>query len=223
MCALESASGRHELARDLAPPMGAFAHPLAQRATGGQLHRDEHRVPVDAHLVHGQDVRVGELCHRAGLSKQALAGLGGRGAREPVGAQYLDGEGSIQVGIVGAVDGAHTALAEGLAELESADSPVTTRPRRPRASSRRSRDRRARAHARRFVQLERLVAIVVRHGSSEPARAIGQGTIGQSYRRRRAVRPRRAACDLSIGRQCRRGMIRGCRTVARPHPPDAPP
>ena len=96
------------------------AQPVAQRAAGQVLHRQEDLALVDADVVDRDDVRVRQLRDRLGLAHQArLAARRDRPAL--VRAQQLERDLAIELRIVGGVDDAHRAGAEALEHEVAAD------------------------------------------------------------------------------------------------------
>src|SRR6185436_914451 len=87
----------------------AFLEPGLQRFALEQLHHEVGGTLVLADVVQRADVLVGELGDRARLPIEALAEL--RVDRQR-GGEDLDGDGTIEAGVAGAIDLAHAARAE---------------------------------------------------------------------------------------------------------------
>ena len=73
------------------------------------LHDDEIAAAVRGDVVDDDDVRVAEGRGGLGLLDEALPAVG---VGHLVGGQDLDGDGPVEVGVLGLVDGAHAALAD---------------------------------------------------------------------------------------------------------------
>ena len=107
--ALQAAGDLGDDPQRLADGRRAALEQRPQRATLHQLHRDEDRVTVLAHLVDRGDRRVAHGRRRLRLAQEALAPP--RVADE-IGRQHLQGDGPAQVLVLGLVDEAHPALAD---------------------------------------------------------------------------------------------------------------
>jgi hypothetical protein len=81
-----------------------------QRLAADELHGDEDAVLDDAHVEHRDHVGVRELGHRLRLAQKASVGV----VVVPIGAQQLDRELAIELGIVGGDHHAHATLTNAL-------------------------------------------------------------------------------------------------------------
>ena len=96
-----------------------LAHRLLEVLALQELHRDEGRaVGVAAEVEDGDQVRVLHLRDRPGLASEALLELG---VVRDLGDHDLEGHVAVEDGVVGEVDLAHGALAEGAQDLVLAD------------------------------------------------------------------------------------------------------
>jgi hypothetical protein len=100
----EAAAGSNELLEDVGPGARSGAQPLAERVSLQVLHGDEQAAVGGAHVVDGDDVRVGGAGQGAGLAQESLAQARGRAA---AGADQLEGHGPIEVIVAGRPDHAH--------------------------------------------------------------------------------------------------------------------
>ncbi len=105
MGGLESASGLKEGLKDFLEGVGLL-HPLFERFSRDEFHRDKVLSAKAARVVDLDDVGVREASHGAGFSLDADFGFGGVLVMMEVDAQELDGEFAVKFGIVGGVDGA---------------------------------------------------------------------------------------------------------------------
>jgi hypothetical protein len=97
----------------------ALAHGLVEVLSLQELHRDEGRaVGVAAEVEDGHHVRVGHLRDGPGLALEAALELG---VVRDLGDHDLEGHVAVEDGVVGEVDLAHGALAEGADNLVLAD------------------------------------------------------------------------------------------------------
>jgi hypothetical protein len=103
---------------DLLPAALLGLEPHAERLALHELHGEEHLLLDAADLVDLDDVGVRELGHGPGLALHA--GLVAR-AVVAAGAQQLEGDAAVELLVVGGVDDAHAALAEGAQDGEAAD------------------------------------------------------------------------------------------------------
>jgi hypothetical protein len=112
----DPAGGVLEGAQELGPAAGLGAGPGVEALAGDELHGDPDAVDVGADVVDGDDVGVGELGEGLGLAQEAdLAAAAGSGAQE------LEGDLAVEVGVEGGVDDAHGAGAEAIEEDVAAD------------------------------------------------------------------------------------------------------
>ena len=116
----EALAGGGEDLEDLAPGAALVGEPGAQGLAGDQLHGDEELVVDAADLVDLDDVGVGEAGEGLGLALEA-----GLADAEAVvvdaGAQELEGDAAVELGVVGGVDDGHAAVAEGAGDDVAAD------------------------------------------------------------------------------------------------------
>jgi hypothetical protein len=102
--------------REPLAPRPRLAEAVLQRAAAHVLHREEDAPLVDADVVHGDDVGVGEAGHRLGLSEEARLHVDRLVAAGEEGAQDLDGHLAIELGVVRGVDDPHSALGDSFEE-----------------------------------------------------------------------------------------------------------
>ncbi len=95
--------------RDLAGREGSRLESLAQRLTLQELHHGEGRALVEAEIMDGEDVRMGECGHRLRFAPEPIdpVGILGEG-----GCDDLQSDVSLQPGVAGSVDLAHPAGAK---------------------------------------------------------------------------------------------------------------
>lgn len=86
---------------------GPLGDHIAQRPAIDELHHDERVIAVLRHLVHGTDIRMVQRAGRARLIEQAPAAV-----KLVARMEQLDGNGTLQPGVVGAMDDAHATRAE---------------------------------------------------------------------------------------------------------------
>jgi hypothetical protein len=96
-----------ERAEDVGPGAGR-SQPLAQGLAVDELHGHEHRLAHATDVEHADHVGIGEASERAGLRHQR------RGRIRVVRLQELDGDPTVELGIVGGVHDAHAAGADAL-------------------------------------------------------------------------------------------------------------
>ena len=114
----EASAGLQKDIPHLSPGARSLLEPGAQGESVDELHGDEHRLAEGANLVHGDDVGMGETGHGLSLSNHACL------SARPISllrSQELDGDTSVQLGIVGGVDDAHRAAADRLEHDEAPD------------------------------------------------------------------------------------------------------
>ncbi len=92
--------------------------PLSQRAPGQQLHRDEHPAVHVPDVVHRDDVRMGQPGEGLCLPQQSRVRLGGQVG---VGAQQLERDLAVQLGVVGGIDHPGRSGAQAVEDHEAAD------------------------------------------------------------------------------------------------------
>lgn len=94
---------------DLGPGTRRGLEPSLERLSLHELHGDEYPPVVIAHVVHGDDVRVGQASHRLGLAEQAAHVEIGVGQRSM---QQLDRDLAAELRIVGGVHRPHASDAD---------------------------------------------------------------------------------------------------------------
>ena len=107
----QAPAGGDEDVEDLAPRARLLREPALDRPTGDELHRQEHLVVDDADVVNGDDVRVLEARDRLCFTQQARPR---RVLHALPGLDQLEGDLSIELRIIRAVDDAHRAGADAL-------------------------------------------------------------------------------------------------------------
>ena len=99
----EPAPRRHEGLEDLGRGPRRRPQPVGERLTVDELHGHVVAPARGAHLVHHDDVRMGQPRHRARLPQQSLA----RGITAGIRAQHLHGHPTLEIRVEGEVHHAH--------------------------------------------------------------------------------------------------------------------
>ena len=107
--------------QDLADAPRPLGEPPPERPPPDELHRDEQLVSERADVVDGDDVGMGEACHRPRLAEETLAKLLSRGAERRIGLQDLERDESVEVRVIRFVHRAHRTRADAATDVVTLD------------------------------------------------------------------------------------------------------
>ena len=120
----QAGAGLQEHRDDLRPASRALGQPARHGRALDELHGQVHRALVEIGLVQGDDVGVDELGQRARLAQGARVGRLGAGlGGGRLAAHDLQGHPAVELRVVGGVDDAHAAGAQGVEDDVAPDPP----------------------------------------------------------------------------------------------------